>query len=278
MNENQQIYSYSKLTTFLQCEKQYYYNYILKKQSKDNIYNLLGTSFHDCAEKMQQGEMTNDEAEERFLEDYEEMQIFGYDFMSEKVEKNYIESIKHYLQNFEKIDEEYEIEKEFIADFDGYKVKGFIDMVIYHDNNEVSIYDFKTSSMYNKKAIEEHSMQLLIYAYGMIQQGYKIRDVQWDMAKYAKVKSKRGYKNVLRSELETNEFERCFIQYPVNDYTLMNCKEWVIDTIKQIESRTEQFEQWKTNSDSSFFCQNLCGFCKECPKAKQLKNDFLNKG
>ena len=88
-------YSYSKLSTFEQCQRQYYYTYILKKESGDNIYSLAGTALHNSVEAMQLGEIDNKEAEKRFLDELELAECFGYEFMSDKIKHNYVESLKH---------------------------------------------------------------------------------------------------------------------------------------------------------------------------------------
>ena len=89
-------YSYSKLSCFEQCQRQYYYNYILKKESGDNIYSLAGTALHNSVEAMQLGEIDNKEAEKRFLDELELAECFGYEFMSDKIKHNYVKSLKHY--------------------------------------------------------------------------------------------------------------------------------------------------------------------------------------
>ena len=230
---------------------------------------------------MQLGEINNKEAERRFLEELDMAKIFGYEFPSQKVEHNYIESLKHYLKHYKPINEEnikVEIEKEFIVDIRGHLVRGFIDLLIIHPDNSVDIYDYKSSSMYNKNAIIEHSKQLLIYALAMEQEGYKVNSVQWIFAKYAKIKTKRSTKNILRCDLdEEQEFEECLVSYPVTEETLQKCEDWVCDIIEQIEEKGENEENWITNCDSSFFCNTLCGHCKYCDKAKQLKNSFFNR-
>ena len=273
-------YSYSKLSCFEQCQRQYYYTYILKKESGDNIYSLAGTALHNSVEAMQLGEIDNKEAEKRFLDELELAECFGYEFMSDKIKHNYVESLKHYLRHYKPIDGDVriEIEKEFTADFKGHLVKGFIDLLIIHPDNSVDIYDYKSSSIYDKKKMIEHSKQLLIYSYAMEQEGYKVNSVQWAFAKYAKIKTKRSTKNILRCDLDENqEFEECLVSYPVTEETLQECEDWVCDIIEQIEAKGEDEENWITNCDSSFFCNTLCGHCKYCPKAKSLKNSFFNR-
>ena len=279
-NKKQPIYSYSKLTTFIQCEKQYFYQYILRKESQDNIYNLLGTTIHNCIEGIQKREMSNQEALETFHDDLEMNEIFGYSFISDKVKNNYVNSIIHFLKNFKPIDcIKYEIEKEVTANIDGHLLKGYVDCIIWNKDGTISVIDFKSSSMYKKSDLNLHGYQLLIYAIALQQMGYPpIKDIKWLMCKYATVKTKRSKKNILRCELdEEQEYEVCYVPFLYNDKIIEECESWICDTIEQIESKQEQFEEWKTTCDSSFFCNTLCSFCKSCPKAKKLKNSFFNR-
>ena len=52
-------YSYSKLTTFRQCEFQYLSSYELRQESDENIYGLAGTTVHNIIEDIQEKKITN---------------------------------------------------------------------------------------------------------------------------------------------------------------------------------------------------------------------------
>ena len=193
-------YSYSKLTTFRQCEFQYLSSYELRQESDENIYGLAGTTVHNIVEDIQEKKITNEEGLMRFDEEMEMHEILGYTFTSEKTKNNFIESIRHFIKYFKPIDRgKVEVEKDFVADFDGHEVIGFIDILIHNEDGTVSIVDLKTSSKYSKKAIEEHCNQLLIYAIAMEQQGFTVKDVSWNMMKYGMIPTKRGKKMVHRN-------------------------------------------------------------------------------
>lgn len=267
--------SYSRLTTFLQCEYQYFNQYVIKQESEDNIYSAAGSTVHNIIEEMQEEKLEKDEALTRFKEEMELHKILGFTFTSEKTEHNFIQSIEHYIEHFKPINKKVEIEKYFEADFNGYKVVGFIDLLVHNEDGSVSIIDLKTSSKYSKKAIEEHCNQLLIYAIAMQQEGYDVRDIAWDMMKYVNIPTKRGKKMILRSELTNEEFENAYVYYPLTDENKKQCKEWVVDTIKKIESKDELFDEWKANCDESFFCTRLCSYCGKCKKGIELRERYF---
>ena len=99
------------------------------------------------------------------------------------------------------------------------------------------------------------------------------------MLKYATVKSKRGNKIIERRELEDEqEYEECFIDYPYNDITKMECINWIEETIEKIESMNinDKWENKEINKGTSFYCQNICSVCRKCEALKQFKKDFKN--
>ena len=194
-------YSYSRLTCYEQCPYQYFLRYVLGEDTESNIYTLAGTSAHNVIEDLQLRKINNDEAVRKFKDEMELHSILGFEFTSEKTETNFNDSVIHFIENFKPFENKVEVEKYFEADFNGKKVVGYIDLLVHNDDGTISIIDLKTSSKYSKKAIEEHSNQLLIYAIAMQQQGYTVRDVSWNMLKYAMIEGKRGQKMVQRNEL-----------------------------------------------------------------------------
>ena len=131
-------YSFSKLSCFETCKKQYFYNYILKTEQKNNIYTLLGSTIHDLVESLQKGEVTRDEALEKLEVDFELFGILGFKFPSEKTKENYQKSITHFFRNFKPVhNSEFEIEKEVSFDLEGRKFIGYVDLLLHvskHDN------------------------------------------------------------------------------------------------------------------------------------------------
>ena len=171
----------------------------------------------------------------------------------------------------------YTIEKEITLDIDGHKLTGFIDLIVHNDDGTVSIIDYKTSSKYAKKDLQKNANQLIIYGLALEQLGYKVRDVKWYMIKYATIQGKRGNKMIERRELEDGqEFEDCFVEYPYNEITKMECVDWIIDTIEEIESLTtyDTWEHKDINKGNSFYCSNICSVCGKCEALKQYLKTF----
>ena len=278
---NNTVYSFSRLKLFNECPHAYFLTYIMKSEKMPTIYSEIGTTIHDLLEKIQEGEEISTEQRLKEFEDkVEECEMFGIEFVNNNIKERYVANIEHCLRNFKQLQgESFEIEKEIELNIGEYKLTGFVDCIIHHNDGTVSVIDFKTSSKYSKKDLDKNANQLIIYGIGLEQLGYKIRDIKWYMLKYATVKSKRGNKIIERRELEDEqEYEECFIDYPYNDITKMECINWIEETIEKIESMNinDKWENKEINKGTSFYCQNICSVCGKCEALKQFKKDFKN--
>lgn len=275
------VYSFSRLKLFNECPHAYFLTYIMKSEKMPNIYSEIGTTIHDLLEKIQEGEEISIEQRLKEFEDkVEECEMFGIEFVNNNIKERYVANIEHCLRNFEQLKgESFEIEKEIELNIGEHKLTGFVDCIIHHNDGTVSVIDFKTSSKYSKKDLDKNANQLILYGIGLEQIGYKIRDIKWYMLKYATVKCKRGSKIIERRELEDGqEYEECFIDYPYNDVTKMECVNWIEETIEKIESMNinDKWENKEINKGTSFYCQNICSVCGKCESLKQFKKDFKN--
>lgn len=279
MKMSEITYSFSRLKLFNECKCAYYLTYVLKAQKRVNIYSEIGTTIHEILEDIQSGkEIPIEERIEIFEDKVDECEIFGISFVNDNIKEKYVENVKHCLRNFKSIQgKKFEIEKEITLDIDGHKLTGFIDLVVHNDDGTVSIIDYKTSSKYAKKDLQKNANQLIIYGLALEQLGYKVRDVKWYMIKYATIQGKRGNKMVERRELEDGQkFEDCFVEYPYNEVSKMECIDWIIDTIEEIESLTtyDTWEHKEINKGNSFYCNNICSVCGKCEALKQYLKNF----
>ena len=275
MEEKEVTYSFSKLSCFETCKRQYFYNYILKTEQKDNIYTLLGSSIHDLVESLQQGEVTREVAIEKLETDFELFDILGFKFPSEKTKENYQKSITHFFRNFEPVhNSEFEIEKEVGFDLEGRKFVGYVDLLLHDSNGGVTIVDYKTSSKYTGDKLIHASRQLILYGIALEHMGYKVNGCKFNMLKYASVAGKNGRtKTEQRCDLTDEPNEPLYVSVPYNDYTKQEAVEWALDLIKQIESYTI-FDTYESTFNS-FYCNTLCSFCDSCDECKNNKSKFF---
>lgn len=253
---------------------------MLNHTRSDNIYGTLGTVVHDLLETAQKGEIDDmEKAVETFAEEVAVAEFFGHSFPNEKIKEDYVTCVSHAIRHYKPLHGcKFEIEKRIDCEIGGYKLTGFIDLIIHNIDGTVTVIDYKTSSKYSGQDLKKNANQLLLYAIALEQEGYVVREVSWLMLKYCTVAGKRNgsTKTIKRSELyENQEFEPCFVKYPYNDETKRECEEWIISTIEEIES-LDLFDEWeskKIDKFSSFGCKNVCSVCEHCtPYQEFAKN------
>lgn len=189
--KGRKIYSISRLNTFDNCQYGYYLTYVKRLKRKQNIYSFLGTVVHEICEDLQDRKITNEEAVKRFdVAVFESIEVHGYKFISEKVQSNYVDSVKIYLKNFKPLEvDKYKNEMEFYTDIAGSVMVGYIDLITSTNDGKVDIYDYKTSSKFGKKDIIGAGRQLVLYAYALEKEkNVKIGNIMWDMLKYCSVR------------------------------------------------------------------------------------------
>lgn len=193
------LWSYSRLSTFVERPWDYRMTYLEKDRIRtDNIYTYFGTICHDIVQDCQDGKFPREKMIERFEDALIQWRLHDtqYKFMSEKVERNYIDNLSDYFRNSPLIPYQVENEKPVCVNFQKEDKKnltfiGYIDS-IFTDGEKWYIMDYKTSSKgdYTGAKLKAHSRQLLLYAIGIHQvKGIPYEDIicRFDMMKYYKV-------------------------------------------------------------------------------------------
>ena len=188
--EGKNIFSFSKLMTFETCPYSYYLSYIKHIRGAESIYSTMGTVAHESAQDLVEGNINNDEALERFetaLED--SIDVLGLKFPTEKSGDNFKECMSEFLEHYKPNHDKYDIEKGFdVVMRDGKTlILGFIDLIIYNEDGTIDVVDYKTSSKFSKKDFQHKKMQLLIYAKSLLEEGYKINRLYFNMMKYCTI-------------------------------------------------------------------------------------------
>lgn len=174
------IWSYSRVSTFLTSPFEYALKYVdgMKKQEdrQDSIYTSLGSAAHQCLEDYYTGKIQFDE----MYEQYSDSWVTCYDIANLKFdrcndEKNktiaekYKLNMQYFFKNHTIYPYEVLIEKPVVVDVNGNIFIGYIDGLYKTDDGDITIIDFKSSSAYSGKSLEEHSQQLKLYALGIHQ-------------------------------------------------------------------------------------------------------------
>lgn len=347
--KNVPVYSYSKLSTFVQCKYNYYEGYILKQRSKDNIYSAVGSVLHDGLELLYKENRPIKETEKEFFDKIKEVGEKGIKFPENPptTKSNYIKNISHFFDNYKKMDTKM-ITEQFVLisiprfegateDKDMILIQAYIDSIypVYEEIDgerklkSVVVNDWKTSSKFDKNALAKASKQLLLYKIGVEQStGVPVSTIGWNMLKYvycctygAKGQIKRSamqqrkdsvkfftkslVKDLIKDNMDTMEaellvgkcvannsfeflpdhikknywIEDCFLTYDFDDDIVESTKQWVIDTVTEIESLgndVNNYEAIEINEKNNFFCNQLCGRPK-CPQLIKYNNDNRDK-
>lgn len=201
------VYSFSKLSSINECLYDAYLSYIKKIRGKDSCYTLAGTATHDCLEAIMNDEATVDDLLPTIDSTLEELELLGLPFPldmkgNDTIKNSWVTNMTYFCKNYKKPKGNFETETFFLYKTDkGNYVQGYLDLTQIHNDGSISIYDYKTSSMFKGEDLPHKARQLVIYALAKEQEGKKVRRVAWIMLKYSKV-TFVGKKSV-RSKNET---------------------------------------------------------------------------
>jgi hypothetical protein len=188
--EGRTIYSISRLQSYKNCKYGFHLTYNEKKKGRENLYGLLGSHIHMLLESMQVGDITNENALESFrLKLFELTNVSNYSFPSDAVKKNFVECIEHYIINYKPIScKSFESELKFYTEMDGIPLMGFIDGVVFREDSTISVIDYKTSTKFTAKDLDDKAFQLTLYSYALEKEyGIKVNSVAFNMLKYCQI-------------------------------------------------------------------------------------------
>lgn len=213
----QRLWSWSRMNTYMTSKFEYLLKYILKSKEDrcDSCYTTLGTICHDTLDKFYEGEIKYED----MIDDYNDgfttaITIADLKFNRSDEEKNksigekYNENLIHFFKNHTVYKHKLLVEKPITVNINGNVFIGYIDALYKDDDGCYHIIDFKSSSIYTGKTLEENSGQLTIYAIGLNQMGIpldKIK-VEFNFLKYCTIRyeQKNGaikYRNVERCKI-----------------------------------------------------------------------------
>lgn len=211
------IWSWSKVNTYMTSKFEYLLKYILKSKEDrcDSCYTTLGTICHDTLEKFYEGKIEYND----MINDYNDgfttaITIADLKFNRSDEEKNksigekYNENLVHFFNNHTVYKHKLLVEKPVVFNIGGNVFVGYIDGLYKDDEEYIYPLDFKTSSIYTGKTLEENSGQLIGYAIGIHQMGVPLEKIKphFNFLKYCTIKyeQKNGaikYRNVERCKI-----------------------------------------------------------------------------
>lgn len=196
-NNGGEVYSISRLNTINQCPYQAYLSYVKGINGKSNIWALAGNEVHTVLEKCIHGEILDEK--EALLNAIEEeldyANTLGIDFPLDRngnptIKNNWIANMKGFAKHFKTPKGRFETEKFVLYKIDEKAwMQGYIDLIRYNYDGCVDIYDWKTSSQFDKDHLIQAGRQLIFYALAIqnSEPEHFVKSVNWVMLKYATV-------------------------------------------------------------------------------------------
>lgn len=225
----QRLWSWSRMNTYMTSKFEYLLKYILKSKEDrcDSCYTTLGTICHDTLDKFYEGEIKYED----MIDDYNDgfttaITIADLKFNRSDAEKNksigekYNENLVHFFKNHTVYKHKLLVEKPIVVNIDGNIFVGYIDGLYKDDDDVYHILDFKSSSIYTGKTLEENSGQLTIYAIGLNQMGIPFEKIkaEFNFLKYCTVKYQ-----LKKGDIKYRVVERC----KIGESLQSNAKTWL---------------------------------------------------
>lgn len=193
------VYSITRLDCINHCLAEAKFNYIDHLPSAGNIYSELGGNLHETLEGITNGTATVSDLLPNFHKALKHEEMFDITFPKDRngedtIKNNYITNIEHFATTYTTnwIGNKPTTAEQFIL----YQTpqgrnycQGYIDLMVTQPDGSIDIYDYKSSSRYSKTDMAEHQRQLILYALGKEQEGYKVNSVSWIFLKYARIKT-----------------------------------------------------------------------------------------
>ena len=192
------IWSYSRVSSYKNCQHEYYLSRILKKENLDNLWGKLGGLAHDSLEDYYNGNIGYEDMLTKFENGFLDYEMADLKFVkdedkNERMIKKYKESIIHFFKNHIAINKKVLSEKEVWIDTGLAAFIGYIDAIHKDDEGYYNITDYKTSSMgaeYKGENLLHKQEQLLLYALALHQVGVPLEEIKirWNFLKYTNIK------------------------------------------------------------------------------------------
>lgn len=233
-NPNARFWSISKINNFNTCRRGFYYTYINKKEQKQNVYSILGSSVHEDYEDLIEGRTSK--LEPNNLNDaWMKTTLFGINFMSDNVRDNWKRDIDEMYKWYSKPEGKLLSEVGFLLKLsDDDYIQGYIDLIKIFDDGKIGIYDYKTSSKFDKKKLLHAGRQLAIYEIAM-KTLYNLDTIDngWIMSKYVTVKvgdykakdvSAREWVTKCKTNIKNLNKKKKYIDEAILDMLLSKCE------------------------------------------------------
>lgn len=244
-----ELYSWSKVNTFMTSPYEFYLQYVLhKKPDIDNCaYAPLGGIVHQIIEDYYSDKISYD----KMIEQFEDGWITAIDIADLKFDRNdetkndniktkYREDLTHFFNHHVPLNNKVELERFLSAKIGDYVLQGYADAITKNEDDNFLIIDWKSSTKYSKKALEEHSGQLTVYAISLMQLGVPLERIRcaFNFLKYCTVEYEQA-----NGAVKTRDIER----FELGEKLQSNLRVW----LKKLGYEEQMDEYLKTVIDTN---------------------------
>jgi RecB family exonuclease len=226
-----QLWSFSKFDSYRTSKYEWMLKYIKhlpENNEKQSAYASLGGAVHDVLEGLYDGIVKYED----MLDQFEDIWMTNIDIAqlvfdrndstkNENIKNKYYKDLVHFFQNYNKLP--YKMQNEQFVTIkitDDIVMQGYIDAVYKNEDDVFTVVDYKTSTQYSGKAIEEHAAQLVLYSEALRQLGVpkdKIRCC-WNFLKYVNIDCEQ-----MNGKIKTRTIER----YEIGEKLQASVKAWL---------------------------------------------------
>lgn len=211
-----ELFSWSKVNCFMTSPYEFYLNYVLhKKPDRDDCaYAPMGGITHQVIEdyysnKIEYGNMIGQFSDGWMTAiDIADLKFDRNDEVKNNNIKNkYKVDLEHFFNNHKRIENKVELERFLAAKIGDYVLQGYADAITKDEDGNFVIIDWKTSTKYDKKKLEEHSGQLTVYAIALTQFGVPLEKIRcaFNFLKYCTVEYEQANGTVKTRDIERFE-------------------------------------------------------------------------
>lgn len=211
-----QLWSFSKFDSYRTSQYEWmlkYLKHLPENNEKPSAYSSLGGAVHDVIEKLYEGTIKYEDMLQAFEDIWmTNIEIAGLVFdrsdntKNNNIKDKYYANLVHFFKNYKKLP--YKMQNEqflTIQVTDEIVMQGYLDACYKNEDGIYTVVDYKTSTQYSGKQIDEHAAQLVLYAEGLRQLGIpkdKIRCC-WNFLKYVNVDCEQ-----VNGKIKTRSIER----------------------------------------------------------------------
>lgn len=224
-----ELFSWSKVNTFMTSPYEYYLKYVLrKKEDADNCaYAPMGSICHTIIENLYEDEISYNDMVSEFEDGWlTTINIADLKFdrndesKNENIKSKYKDNLIHFFKNHNKIEDSIMLEKFIAVKIGDYVLQGYVDAIRKDKEGNYHIIDWKTSTKYTGEKLEEKSGQLCTYAIGLIQKGIPLEKIRicFNFLKYCTIEYEQA-----NGKVKTRDVER----YKIGESLQSNAKMWL---------------------------------------------------